>query len=45
MVREGKAGHLKFLGPVDEVGEAVGSVEEGVLGMGVEVDEAHECPV
>ena len=45
MVGQRKAGHLEFLGPADEVGEAVGSVEERVLGVCVEVDEAHECPV
>ncbi len=45
VVGEGEAGHLEFLGPVDEVGEAVGSVEERVLGVCVEVDEAHECRV
>jgi hypothetical protein len=45
MVGEGKAGHLEFFGPVDEIGEAVGSVEERVFGVCVEVDEAHECPV
>ena len=45
MVGQGKAGHLEFLGPADEVGEAVGSVEERVLGVCVEVDEAHECPI
>ena len=44
VVGEGEGGHLEFLGPVDEVGEAVGSVEERVFGVCVKVDEAHECP-
>ena len=41
VVREGQAGHLELLGPADQVADAVGAVEEGVLGVGVEVDEAH----
>ena len=43
VVRKGQAGHLEFLCPVNEVGEAVGSVEEGVLGVCMEVDEAHSA--
>ena len=43
VVREGHAGHLEFFGFVDEIGEAVGSVEEGVLGVCMEVDEAHNA--
>ena len=43
VVGEGKAGHLVLFGPVDEIGQPVGSVEERVFGVGVEVDEAHEC--
>ena len=45
MVGEGEAGHLVLFGPVDEVGESIGSVEERVLGVRVEMDEAHDFPV
>ena len=43
VVGECEARHLEFLDLVNEVGEAIGSVEEGVLGMRVEVDEAHSA--
>ena len=41
VVGESQRGHLVFLRPADEVGEAVGAVEEGVLGVAVQVNEGQ----
>ena len=41
MVGDGEGGLLELLGAGDEVIDPVGAVEETVLGMRVEMNEAH----
>jgi hypothetical protein len=41
MVGERQRRHLVLLGLPDQISDPVGAVEQGVLGVGVEVYEAH----
>ena len=41
VVGEGQRRHLELLGPANQVRDPVGSVQEGVFGVGVKVDEGH----
>ncbi len=39
MIGEGHGGHAQFSRPFDEVADAAGTVEQGEVGVDVEVDE------
>ena len=44
MVGDRQGGHLEFLRARDQLVDAVGAVEQGVLGMRVQVNEGHGVP-
>ena len=42
VIRERQARHLEVSGPFHQVCDAIGPVQQGILGVAVQVDEAHE---
>lgn len=43
VVRDGQTGHPELLGPVEQVLDGRVTVQDGILGMYVQVDERHSA--
>ena len=44
MIRHGESGHIQLFRALSNLVDAAGAIEQGILGMDMEMDEAHDAP-